>query len=138
MKLQTLIREATPSDINFILNSWLKSYRCHEDMTRMSNEDYYKYYKAHIVELLQKSGIKISCEQDDHNFIYGYICYDLLKDNLIIHYIYTRYSHRKLGIANGLISSLDKKELWCTSANRIFDELKAKYKIQYNPYIVRR
>lgn len=138
MNLPTTTRSARPEDINFILNSWLKSYRCHEDMTRMTNDDYFKYYKQQITSLLQTASVNVLCEAEDDNFIYSWLCYDIVKSDLIIHYIYTRYSHRKLGCAKRLIDELTPKKIYCTSANRVFDELKKKIAISYNPFIIKR
>jgi hypothetical protein len=138
-KLPTLLRAPKAEDINFIYSSWLKSYRNSEDANRMTNEVYYGNYKKTIEGILLNSRAIITCNPEDIDQVYGYVVYQNYNNITILHYAYTKYTYRKLGVAQELISSIfpeiTKTPLVVTSANRVFDKLKEKYLLLYNPFV---
>ena len=90
-------REAKDDDLNFILNSWLKSNR--HNYSHIDNDTYYRQYKNHVVELLQNSVTLIACSEEDPDHIYGYITFE----DGIMHYLYIKYTFRKMGMGTELI-----------------------------------
>ena len=107
-----ITRPPTPEDINFILNSWLKSNRYR--IKNIDNNTYYTLYKNHIIKLLQSSEVLIAVNQEDPTQILGYL---VVEDNTC-NYVYVKYCYRKLGIVKLLrqqlpfeYQSVDPKQL---------------------------
>lgn len=134
-----LLRAPKAEDINFIYSSWLKSYRNSEDASRMSNEVYYGHHKKVIEQLLQTSNAVIACNPADPDQVYGYTIFQVVNGVMVIHYTYTKFTFRKLGIAKEMIHAnfptLGTEPIVVTHANRVFDNVKEKYLLVYNPYI---
>lgn len=127
----------TPSqkDLNFVLNSWLKSNR--NEHQHVTNEVYYTFYKKIIAELLSKADTVIACDPADHNSIWGYIVYE----PSTVHYIYVKHALRRFGIANSLMSLMPEfNVLQSTHSSVHARKYHKKYPelVTYNPYLLPR
>jgi len=97
------IRRGKQTDANFILNSWLKSYR-HSPLTKSIRGDiYYKHHHDKIIKLLSRSKIACAVSKDEDSQIYGWACFE----EGVLHYIYTKHSYRGFGIATEILKSLN-------------------------------
>lgn len=138
-KIPAILRYATEDDQNFIYSSWLKSYRNTEGPNRMSNETYYNNYKKLVKDLINKHSVLLVVNPEDTTQVYGYICYSMYQNIPVVHYIYVKYTYRKLELAKYLVSSIipkiKQKPILVTFANRVFDKLKDSYLLIYNPFI---
>jgi len=133
-------RELKESDENFLFSSYLKSFRCSSDNLRMSNDIYYYNFKKLINKLIEKSKVVILCDDEDDDLVYGYCIYDSFEEILILHYVYIRYTFRKLGLARYLYETLKEghEAVVSSHANKVFDDLRGseKYRrIGYNPFL---
>lgn len=110
---QLYIRTEMPSDINFILNSWLKSYRNSKKTKKMTNDEYYTKQSKLIFELLQSSQIRVACNPEDIKQIFGYIVYEV---SGVVHFAYTKQVYRKFGVLKALLvqANLYNKPIVCT------------------------
>ena len=68
-----VFRHMQDSDINFILNSWLSSYRNSLPVTHVSNEVYYREQKKIIHSLLDNASVLIIADSEDTSVDIGYI-----------------------------------------------------------------
>jgi len=135
-----LIRSPKQVDENFILSSYLKSFRCSNDNIRMTNDIYFYNFKKCINNLIKTARVAVLCDVNDEDLVYGYCIYDTYDEILILHYVYVRYTFRKLGFARFLFDEIvgDHTAVVSSHANRVFDELRnnPKYKhIDYNPFL---
>ena len=134
-------RTSTLDDKDFIYNSWLKSHRHSEECSRMNNETYYSNHKKIIENILKKANILICCNPEDESQIYGYIAFEYMKeyDSFVIHYCYVKYTFRKLGLARNILNAvfpeLTKDPIVCTYLGKVYDKLKEKYLLVYNPFL---
>jgi len=95
-------RRSTAEDTNFILSSWLKSYR--SSVPLVSDDIYFEYHKAYVTNLILKSTIIVACDPDYPSSIYGYA----VTEPEIVHYVYVKHTLRRFGIATALLESHTK------------------------------
>jgi hypothetical protein len=135
-------RENNIGDRDFIISSYLKSFRTSGENTRMTNDVYFYNFSKIIEKLLDRVKCLIACDIDDSSHIYGYILYEFVDDIPIVHYIYVKYTYRFMGIAKRLFenSMLDEETVVVSHINKIYDVLSKKYpkKFRYNPFVRQR
>jgi GNAT superfamily N-acetyltransferase len=136
--MEIALRLVTPQDMPFIYNSWLKSYtENNKDFKRMGQGVYFSNYKKVLSRILDDALIVIACNPDDKEQVYGYVVAE--EHANVCHYIYVKYTFRKLGIARRLLKNihpeLSEVPLACTFANKNYDLLRTKYLLTYNPFL---
>lgn len=105
-KLKILIREPKSSDLSFIYSTWLESYRYDSSIGKShKNSIFFSAYAQTIDHIFSKPSTKcfIASEPDFTDTILGYIVAEPHTPIPILHYIYTKGSFRKLGIAQSLM-----------------------------------
>ena len=95
---------------NFIIDSWLKSFKNSYEGVYQDLDNYNKFYNKMIKSILKKKDTKILVKKDG-SVIEGYLIYG--QD--VLHYVYVRRSQRK----NGLGSNLIKEKLDLDSKTQI-------------------
>ena len=134
-------RTPTPADHPFIYSTWLKSYR-HSDWARnMSNDTFFFHHKQIIEAILECPTTKITliCDQEDPDQLYGYCVARELSDKAVIHFCYVKYNFRKLGLMKQLVENagyFSKSITFITHIPRNYADLKAKWNLEYNPYLL--
>jgi hypothetical protein len=105
MSEEILVIDHTPSFQNFIINSFLKSYR--DSKKELNNQEYYSTYSKIILDFISRFEIKVAVNPDNQDQIYGWLMCDPVSNCLI--YAYVKYPFRRFGIFNELCmkSSLD-------------------------------
>lgn len=140
MELPVDIARATVDNLNFIRDSWLKSYRDSAWVAGIPSAVFYPFHGIKVDMLLNESDVRIAHYRKDPNQVYGWIAARVYDTELIVHYIYVKSTFRKFGIGRDLLSSvcegyLDKK---ITATHRTWSNvwLDSKLKIEYNPYLI--
>lgn len=129
---QISIREMNSDDVNFVYNSWLKSFRNSLEAMNQTNEVYYDNHKNLIEKLLNKSNVNIIHPADDPSHILGFMC----SEGNIVHYIYIKYNYRKLGIAKHLLTSIVSGDtFYITHITKNIRDKVDNQKIVYNPWL---
>lgn len=103
------LRTVQPSDIPFLFNSWLKSYRDSPMVKSIPNTTYYNAHHTIIERLLKSPGAiaYIACNPEDPDQIYAYIVGEYWQDvATVIHWIYCKHPFRSNGIGSALIAKL--------------------------------
>ena len=98
MSEEILIVPPNPDFHNFIINSFLKSYR--DSKKELNNQEYYLNYSRIILDFISKFEIKVAVNTDDPDQIYGWLMCDPVSNCLI--YAYVKYPFRRFGIFNEL------------------------------------
>jgi hypothetical protein len=105
------IRKGRKTDIPFISNSWVKSFRNGAFVRGIPNELYYRYHRRIVSELLQKSLVAVLCERQDEDQIVGYVVAERSEEGaLLVHYVYVKHDFRKTGFAKSMIDMLIEAE----------------------------
>ncbi len=146
MSLPLKLREAEADDLNFILSSWLKSFRDAQripdqksavwfNWPRPSNEVFFNFQQKLIVRLLQRSKCLVAVNPEDLSQVYGFIVYENNPD--IIHYVYVKSTFRKMGICKLLLSkSVEQPAPKYTHVTYAVEFLAPKLNAEFNPYLI--
>ena len=128
------LRPYDPSDHNFILNSWLKSYRNSDFGKKIPNDVYYKSHAILIASILATATTVVACDPEAHHVVYGYLCYSPNNEGPdYFHYIYCKNSFRKLGIAKALVTAVNPGSAFIVT--HLTDSL-YRDNLTYNPYLL--
>lgn len=137
MTLKMTLRPPDLTDKNFIFNSWLKSYRSSDFAKDQCNAVYYDNYKIIVENILKRSKIVVACNPQDYTQVYGYIVYeDLPADNLLVHFVYTKYTYRKFGVAKKLLVSIRRSNnpILISHYVKSLEKIKDKITFIYDPF----
>lgn len=139
MNQQIEIRDVTKEDINFILATWLRSYRhASQFAKKISNAIYYKWHHKVIERIIDRGGeILVAHPLGEPDVILGYLCTELQTDNKrVVHYCYVKKTFRKMGVAKSLLEANILEGAFFTHYTTDCDWITKKYKITYDPYLI--
>lgn len=97
-------RTARKEDVNFIFDSWLKSWRKSKYAGVIPNNLYYSTYRSTIENLVARGAeLTVACPENNDDHILGWICHEKTSDSFaVIHYLYVKDPFMKQGI-DGLL-----------------------------------
>ena len=126
------LRHFQPSDLNFILGTWMESYFFFMP-SRPPKHIYAREHSLLINKHLPHCDCVIACAEDDANQILGYV----ITEHDLLHYIYVKGPFRKLGIGHKLMSSAfpNVSGIVHTHYTQPIKHFSHKYKLTYNPYL---
>lgn len=135
-KPEILIRDCTESDIPFVMNSYLKSYR-EAPMNRMLTD--HAYYQEHVpttqmLMMCPESRVRIAVDPEHTDQIFGYMWSFQCPEKTYVHWMYVKLPFRRFGIANLLLADLpaDVKNYY-THFNENYQFFR-KHKAEYMPW----
>jgi len=93
------------SDLGFVYNSYLKSFRGSLINKKVSNSIYYKAHQRFLTEYIQKHGSSIimAVNPESPDQIYGYCIYNLQLNEIF--FAYSKEAFRKLSIFKSLLEA---------------------------------
>jgi hypothetical protein len=104
------LRPFQESDFNFILNSWLLSFRNSPFAKNLTNEKYYSAQQPICIHLMNASTILVACSPEEPKQIFGYIVAQPAPnavEGAWVHYCYVKNLYRRMGIATSLRAGLN-------------------------------
>jgi len=133
-ELVTLRELNRDTDMNFIIQSWLKSLRVASPFYRsIPKQMFYEAHKRSILETMDQ--LECSClvasPANEPNIIVGYLVYEERSPvYAVLHYTYVKLNFREMGLANLMINKVaaDRK-LIATHYTRKIKNL------SFNPYM---
>lgn len=105
MKELVQLRQGRDADYDFVLSSWLKSYRNAEMASLISKDRYFRGHNELALDALGRSNLLVAVARDDSDHIYGWLCHQQ-GEPTIIHYLYVKYPFRSMGIAKILFEEI--------------------------------
>lgn len=144
MKQESLpitVRVASQSDIGFIFNSWLKSYKGGGLFTYdIPPAVYFTEHHKILERLLKRSTVIVACDSQDPTLIYGYLIAEEIEGFPVLHFCYVKNTFRGFGISNILLACLKiemNSPLFISHMTKAFKmRLMHKFHIIYNPYLM--
>jgi GNAT superfamily N-acetyltransferase len=131
------LRDANETDIDFIFNSWLKSFRDSAFALKIQSPIYFAEQHKVIERLVKHSRVVIACNDSDPSQIFGWICADILQGIFCLHYVYVKHSFRRLGIGKVLLNAFEHEGAGVyTHKTRAMDAFGEKFNLVYHPYIL--
>lgn len=134
------IRHAIDSDVPFIFNSWLKSFRETGTLCRgVNNVIYFAGHHKLIQKIVQRSMTYVAYSAEDPMQTYGYIVGEFIQNVFVLHFAYVKHSFRKFGIAKLLLEqfNIEPGTMRCyTHQTRTAEKLAPRYEMIYHPYVM--
>lgn len=129
------------TDVNVIVNTWLKSYRNSAPMTSVPNDLYYPSQHHIIANILKNPDtvVMILCSPEDEQLILGYSVFS--RSMPLIHFMYVKFPYRNVGCAGLMFKNIqglhgDDKVLFCTHVAKKWNAKAKKSKIVYDPFLL--
>ena len=123
-------REATPSDLNFILVHWLRGY--YQDnafVKKIKYKTYYENYEKVVKALLARSEVKIAALKESPDVILAFS----VVNRDVLHFAYTKPLWRKIGLMRDLTSGYKIKTV--THLTNIFEPIAKRKHFIFNPFL---
>lgn len=138
-------RPFEPSDRNFILKTWLRSYR---RMQPFAPDDlYYPNQQQVIDSIFQSPSAKcvIACDEEKPEFIFGFAVGEHLtttddREPLVMHYTFTKLMYRRLGVARELLEVFGwypGRTVQCTQWSQFCYANRTSLNLMQNDYFLR-
>ncbi len=101
-------RLATDEDMPYVFGSWIDSWRNQQSAGLIPMDVYLEVQTNLIQRLLARPGCDVLVayhpgETDHVADLYGWLCAEQTSRGPVVHYVYTRESQRKEGIARGML-----------------------------------
>lgn len=103
-------RDADPKrDFPFIIDSWGGSYQQGSNGRHLSHDEFGSFHKPIREKILIHPDVKVKIcyPNEDVWLIIGWIVYQVLTQNMAIHYVYVKNAFRFYGIGRGLLSKIN-------------------------------
>lgn len=132
MSIYTL-RPANGTELNFILSSWIRSFKRSSFASKIP-WDIYKERQDAAIKSIMVSGAEftVACNPEDESQAFGWISYHRTPSLPVIHYIYVKEPFRRFKIATGLIASVGNDFIY-THLTSGFERMKREG--VYDPYL---
>lgn len=123
------------SDLNFIIDSWLKSYYQNSEFAAAIDEKTFNvYHRAVIIRMLERGAkVLIACLTEDEDTILGFACYEAA----ILHYVFIKQSQRRQNLATVLLHRAEiANDTFYTHRTYVLMNLPKRNAYKYNPYLI--
>lgn len=134
------IRTYNENDLNFILSKWLKNYKFSSRFTKKIKSDiYYKWHHLIIDNIMARPSctILIANPVDEPDVNLGFICFEDINAEKIIHYAFVKPEFRNFGVGKKLyLTAMANKPFgYFTHWTYPIDTLELKLpNLTYDPY----
>jgi hypothetical protein len=129
------IREAQGKDLDFIYDSFLKSYFNKSKLGEsLRPKIFFKEYPRIIDRILSRSETTVACLKENKDAVIGYI----ITEPDIVHYCLVKEGFKQLGIAKALLESkIDIPNFTITHKTGALKPIFQKYPaMQFNPFLL--
>lgn len=133
------IRRPVPSDVEFMLKTWLREYRRAVPRS-FPDRLYYNEFQKVILALTRKSDARVICAADDSNFIAGFVVGNVYPEaqTAVVHFAYVRPPFRRSGLATAALEDMGYApgmEIVATHWHPHLDRFRLSNLI-YNPHVL--
>lgn len=106
MSIYTL-RPANGTELNFILSSWVRSFKRSTFAAKIPWDIYKERHDAAIKSIMVSGAeFTVACNPEDESQAFGWISFHRTPSMPVIHYVYVKEPFRRFKIATGLIQSV--------------------------------
>lgn len=140
-RVPVLMRLGSQGDIPLITNSWLTSFRDGPAVQSCPNRLYFANQHKIMEALIPRSTIIVCCNEEDHDQILGWACFEKQERAIVLHYLYVKNHFRRLGLAKQimdiLLDSEDVSTVFYTHRTPVVDRIRLdRTRWIYNPFLV--
>lgn len=102
---RVLFRAANTTDLPFILDSWLSSFRQSYHVRGLEGPVYYNEQRRVAETLLQRATVLVACDPESPTTIWGWAIGEEVDSFLVVHFVYVRGGFQDYGIGGHLVST---------------------------------
>ena len=133
------IRRPVPSDVEFMLKTWLREYR-RAVPRNMPDRLYYNEFQKVILALTRKSDARMVCSAEDPNFICGFVVGTAYpaEGTAVVHFAYMRPPFRRMGLVTKALEDMGYEmgdEVVATHWHPYLDRFR-RNELIYNPLVL--
>lgn len=138
IKDKVKVRPMGDADFNFIINSWLKTYKYSGPaVKRMLDRVYFETYEPIVKTLIRRSDVYVACLRDDPEIIVGYLAIERTKNHDVIHFCLVKDLWQKMGVATYLIEAADPRpDTYFTHWTNPIQSIINKVTYLFNPFLI--
>ena len=131
------IRSYQYSDKEFITSTWLRSNRDNSKIAKsIPKSVYFTETDKLINKILDESRIIVACNPKDPAHIFGYLVYQPLDNDTVIHYLYVKKAFRGYGIAKAMFAEFTPtQKVFYTHEPKNLDLLIRYQTAIFNPFL---
>lgn len=101
------VRDALPTDIPMVFDSYLKSWRISKFAGTVPNHLYFDAQRVLLEDLIARGAkVVVAYPKDHEDIILGWACGELKEGKTVLHYAYVKDPYLGLGIAESLLARL--------------------------------
>lgn len=106
------LRERRASDESFLYSSWLKGFRASPSQKGVSNSIYFDRQQGVIQRILDRDSVRVLvlCNEEDEDQIYGWVCWEELGRNRVLHFVYVKHFARGNGFMRMMLREMGRVE----------------------------
>lgn len=137
-KLQELIkvRAVRDTDVNFILNSWLKTYKYSgQSVRRVPDSIYFAHYEPLLKKIIKRSDVYVAALREDEDVIVGYLVIERKAELDFLHWLLVKDLWQRMGVGSLLLRAAEPKvKTRFTHWTNPIDSLANKFPFAYDPF----
>ena len=133
MKNQIALNTIDENTRNFVIDTWIRSYRKSPYSKGIPTQIYYPYQRAIIESLIDQSQTLVASNINDEDQLIGYICFEKTTPP-ILHYLYVKKIFRRLGVAKQMLKQIDQGDLLLYSHKTHIFSCLLKDSYAFHPY----
>jgi GNAT superfamily N-acetyltransferase len=134
------IRRVYPSDLDFIIDTWTRSYRERGKLCPYIIEGLFFHEHSNLIrQIFGRAETFVACDKDDDEMIIGYIVAAPGMTD-VLHYVYVKKAFRRMGVTRSLLEKVKQGEMAVNTHENVpkglLKLIQDKYKsVSFNPYI---
>lgn len=133
-----VFRPVDPDEMNFVLDSWVESYKRSPWSGAVRNDKFPGVMKDTIGGLLARGAQLTAAVEPETNRVVGWICHERKGDECVVHFVYVRAYARCMGLGRELVTRLGGTSVFATHMTKQGQRLARKVGARFAPEIARR
>lgn len=131
------IRPLDAKDEDFVLDSFLHSYRQSIDVQSVPNQLYFEGARKLFSRVFMQAEFRVACDPEDENEIYGWIAFTPLSDTFtLVYWTHVKIMFRRFGIATRLLEPIAHTRILYPFRSRDTVWVREKGLATFNPFII--
>lgn len=101
------VEDARESDLDFVKDSWRRSYRNSPRTVKWDDEPYAIFIAELMERLIAKSRVRVARPVDMPDVVIGWVCAEQMRDRFCVHYAVTKEMFRRQGVMTEILTSFE-------------------------------
>jgi GNAT superfamily N-acetyltransferase len=98
------VTEFRSIDRAFLMDTWARSYRVSEACEPIPNDAYFPWHRTRVDKILETALVLVARDRENPLFIYGYGVFERVGTKFVAHWVYTKGTFKRRGVASLLLS----------------------------------